>query len=83
MGANVRLADQGYSTFFVDALDDVRKLNLGTALPWGNHDFRVAAVIHACLSEGINRKLLEEHVAELLGIPIESLVKQSSRRAAF
>ena len=68
----------GVTEFFVEALDDIRKLLFGTDFPWGNCHFRVAAVIYARVSEEIKRKILGENMAELLGISLQSLTEQSS-----
>ena len=69
----------GVTEFFVDALDDIRKLLFGTDFPWGNCHFRVGAVIYARVPDEIKRKILGENVAELLGLSLDGLVAQSSR----
>jgi uncharacterized protein len=71
----------GVTEFFVDALDDVRRLLFGTDFPWGNCHFRVGAVVYARVSDDIKRKILGENMAELLGISLQSLVEQSARGA--
>ncbi|HIC87933.1 MAG TPA: hypothetical protein EYP04_00800 [Anaerolineae bacterium] len=71
----------GVTEFFVEALDDVRKLIFGTDFPWGNCHFRVAAVIYARVPEETKRRILGENMAELLGISLQSLVELSSRRS--
>ena len=68
----------GVTEFFVEALDDVRKLIFGTDFPWGNCHFRVGAVIYARLSEENKRKILGENAAELFGISLESLARHSA-----
>ena len=69
----------GVTEFFVEALDDVSKLIFGTDFPWGNCHFRVGAVIYARVSEEIKRKILGGNIAQLLRIPLESLVESSKR----
>ncbi len=54
----------GVTEFFVEALDDIRKLIFGTDFPWGNGHFRVAAVVYARISEDAKRKILGENGAE-------------------
>jgi len=73
----------GVTEFFVEALDDIRKLIFGTDFPWGNCHFRVGAVIYARIPEEAKRKILGENMAELLGISLESLVEQSSAPPPF
>jgi uncharacterized protein len=72
----------GVTEFFVEALDDIRKLLFGTDFPWGNGHFRVGAVIHARIPEAAKRRIMGENMAELLGISLQSLVDQSSRSSA-
>jgi hypothetical protein len=67
----------GVTEFFYEALDDIRKLIFGTDFPWGNCHFRVAAVIYARIPEDVKRKVMGENMAELLGISLDGLVKQS------
>lgn len=62
----------GVTEFFVEALDDIRKLIFGTDFPWGNAHFRIAAVIYARISEEAKRKILGDNIAQLLGLSIES-----------
>jgi len=71
----------GVTEFFVEALNDIRKLIFGTDFPWGNCHFRVAAVIYARISEQAKRKIMGENMAELLRLSLQSLVEQSSQRA--
>jgi uncharacterized protein len=67
----------GVTEFFVEALDDIRKLLFGTDFPWGNCHFRVGAVIYARISDEAKRKVLGHNMAELLGIAPQSLALQS------
>ena len=69
----------GVTEFFVEALDDVRKLIFGTDFPWGNCHFRVGAVIYARVSDETKRKILGENIAGLLGISMGSLVERAAR----
>jgi predicted TIM-barrel fold metal-dependent hydrolase len=67
----------GVTEFFVEALDDIRKIIFGTDFPWGNCHFRVGAVIYARIPEEAKRRILGENMAELLGMPAQSLVRPS------
>jgi predicted TIM-barrel fold metal-dependent hydrolase len=58
----------GLTEFFVDALDDIKKLLFGTDFPWGNCYYRVAAVVYARIPKEAKRKILGENFAELLGL---------------
>lgn len=64
----------GVTEFFVEALDDIRKIIFGTDFPWGNCHFRVGAVIYARIPEEAKRRILGENMTELLGVSAQSLV---------
>jgi len=68
----------GVTEFFVEAVDDIRKIIFGTDFPWGNCHFRVGAVVHARISKEAKRQILGENMAELLGISLHSLIEQSA-----
>lgn len=67
----------GVTEFFVEALDDIRKIIFGTDFPWGNCHFRVGAVIYARIPEEAKRRILGQNIVELLGASVQSLVGQA------
>jgi predicted TIM-barrel fold metal-dependent hydrolase len=67
----------GVVEFFVETLDDIRKLIFGTDFPWGNGHFRVGAVIYSRISDQAKRRVMGENMAELLGPSLSSLPAQS------
>jgi len=63
--------------FFVEALDDIRKLLFATDFPWGNCHFRVGAVVYARISKEAKRKILGENLVELFGLNPKELINKS------
>lgn len=67
----------GIVEFFVEALNDIRKLVFGSDYPPGNCHFRLGAIVYSRISSDAKRKILGENIAKLLGIGLSSLVQQS------
>jgi hypothetical protein len=70
----------GVTEFFVETLNDIRKLIFGSDFPPGNCHFRLGAIVYARISEQAKRRILGENMAELLGISPASLTEQLQRR---
>ncbi len=67
----------GLTEFFVEALDDIRKLIFGSDFPWGNCHFRVGAVVYSRIPEETKRRILGQNIAELLAVSPSAHVEKS------